>query len=232
MMQHNISFHKKKYEEEHFVDSTKPVWNYSLFTDTDIRNYQNGNLYNGYQLFGNHATEVLNTQGFYFAVWAPNATEVAVVGDFNKWQPGKHPLFVRLDSSGIWEGFIPHFKKGDTYKYHIKGYKGVSIDKGDPYANYWEVRPKTASKSWNMQYNWADSEWMTKRKKHNALDAAWSVYEVHLASWMRPDKNDEETYNSYQQITERLVPYVSDMVPPSSSWPLMKKVRPTLMIVR
>ena len=210
-MQHNTFFHKKKYEEEHFVDSTKPVWNYSLFTDTDIRNYQNGNLYNGYQLFGNHATEVLNTQGFYFAVWAPNATEVAVVGDFNNWQTDKHPLFVRLDSSGIWEGFIPNFKKGDAYKYHIKGYKGVAIDKGDPYANYWEVRPQTASKSWNMQYNWDDGEWMKKRKKHNALDAAWSVYEVHLASWMRPDKNDEETYNSYQQITERLVPYVSDM---------------------
>ena len=210
-MQHNTFFHKKKYEEEHFVDSTKPVWNYSLFTDTDIRNYQNGNLYNGYQLFGNHATEVLNTQGFYFAVWAPNATEVAVVGDFNNWQTDKHPLFVRLDSSGIWEGFIPNFKKGDAYKYHIKGYKGVAIDKGDPYANYWEVRPQTASKSWNMQYNWDDGEWMKKRKKNNALDAAWSVYEVHLASWMRPDKNDEETYNSYQQITERLVPYVSDM---------------------
>ena len=210
-MQHNTFFHKKKYEEEHFVDSTKPVWNYSLFTDTDIRNYQNGNLYNGYQLFGNHATEVLNTQGFYFAVWAPNATEVAVVGDFNNWQTDKHPLFVRLDSSGIWEGFIPNFKKGDAYKYHIKGYKGVAIDKGDPYANYWEVRPQTASKSWNMQYNWNDGEWMKKRKTHNALDAAWSVYEVHLASWMRPDKNDEETYNSYQQITERLVPYVSDM---------------------
>ena len=210
-MQHNTFFHKKKYEEEHFVDSTKPVWNYSLFTDTDIRNYQNGNLYNGYQLFGNHATEVLNTQGFYFAVWAPNATEVAVVGDFNNWQTDKHPLFVRLDSSGIWEGFIPNFKKGNAYKYHIKGYKGVAIDKGDPYANYWEVRPQTASKSWNMQYNWNDGEWMKKRKTHNALDAAWSVYEVHLASWMRPDKNDEETYNSYQQITERLVPYVSDM---------------------
>ncbi len=201
----------KKYEEEHFVDSTKPVWNYSLFTDTDIRNYQNGNLYNGYQIFGNHQTEVLGTQGFYFAVWAPNATEVSVVGHFNNWQKGQHPLYVRLDSSGIWEGFIPNFKKGEAYKYHIKGYKGALIDKGDPYANFWEMRPETASVSWNMQYEWADNAWMKNRKKSNALDAAWSVYEVHLASWMRPDKNDEETYNSYQQITERLVPYVSEM---------------------
>ena len=211
MTHHDTSFHKKKYEEEHFVDSTKPVWNYSLFTDTDIRNYQNGNLYNGYELFGNHETEVLNTKGFYFAVWAPNATEVSVVGHFNNWQKREHLLFVRLDRSGIWEGFIPKFKKGETYKYHIKGFKGAAIDKGDPYANYWEVRPETASVSWNMQYHWADGEWMNKRKKHNALTAAWSVYEVHLASWMRPDKNDEETYNSYQQITQRLVPYVSEM---------------------
>ena len=202
---------KKKYEEEHFVDSTKQVWNYSLFTDTDIHNYQNGNLYNGYELFGNHETEVLNTQGFYFAVWAPNATEVSVVGHFNNWKKGEHLLFVRLDNSGIWEGFIPNFKKGEAYKYHIKGYKGAAIDKGDPYANYWEMRPETASVSWNMQYEWTDREWMSSRKKQNALNEAWSVYEVHLASWMRPEKNDEESYNTYKQITERLVPYVSEM---------------------
>ncbi len=201
----------KKYEEEHFVDSTKLVWNYSLFTDTDIRNYQNGNLYNGYQLFGSHELEVLNTIGYYFAVWAPNATEVSVVGHFNNWQKGQHRLFVRQDSSGIWEGFIPNFKKGEAYKYHIRGYRGLSIDKGDPYANYWEMRPETASVTWNMQYEWTDKSWMDNRKKNNGLDAAWSVYEVHLASWMRPDKHNEEAYNSYQQITKRLVPYVSDM---------------------
>jgi 1,4-alpha-glucan branching enzyme len=211
MNQHKSLSVSKKYEEEHFVDSTKPVWNYSLFTDTDIRNYQNGNLYNGYVFFGNHETEVLNTKGYYFAVWAPNATEVSVVGDFNNWRKGDHPLFVRLDNSGIWEGFIPNFKKGEAYKYQIKGYNGVEIDKGDPYANYWEIRPQTASISWNMQYNWTDTEWMANRKKHNGLTAPWSVYEVHLASWMRPVKNDEESYNNYQQITERLVPYVSEM---------------------
>ena len=201
----------KKYEEEHFVDSTKLVWNYSLFTETVIRNYQNGNLYNGYEFFGSHQVEVLNTPGFYFAVWAPNATEVSVVGHFNNWQKGKHQLFVRLDKSGIWEGFIPNFKKGEAYKYHIKGYEGAAVDKGDPYANFWEKRPETASITWNMQYDWADGDWMATRKKHNSLTSAWSVYEVHLASWMRPDKNDEESYNTYQQITARLVPYVSDM---------------------
>src|SRR6188768_28292 len=114
-----------KYEEEHFVDSEKPVWNYSLFTDEDITNFKNGTLYNGYTKFGSHYLNVLKTAGFYFAVWAPNATKVSVIGNFNGWKEQLHPLFVRLDKSGIWEGFIPHFKAGESYKYYIKGFKGV-----------------------------------------------------------------------------------------------------------
>jgi len=201
----------KKYEEMHFVDSTKPVWNYSLLTEEDIRNFQQGTLYNGYEIFGNKALTVLDTPGYYFAVWAPNATKVSVIGNFNDWTKDLHPLYVRLDNSGIWEGFIPDFKKGEAYKYRIKGFKGAEVDKGDPYANFWEKRPMTASISWDMQYAWQDSNWMETRKKNNALNAPWSVYEVHLASWMRPDKNNEEVYNTYQQITARLVPYVSEM---------------------
>jgi 1,4-alpha-glucan branching enzyme len=200
-----------KYEEKYFVDSAKAVWNYSLFTDEDIRNYQNGTLYNAYTKFGSHRIKVLDTEGFYFAVWAPNATALSVVGDFNAWNPVANNLLVREDSSGIWEGFIPHLQKGEAYKYHITGYKGVQIDKGDPFANYWEVRPNTASIAWHTNNKWKDGEWMTKRKKHNSLKAPWSVYEVNLASWMRPVKNDEESLNSYAQITERLVPYVKEM---------------------
>jgi 1,4-alpha-glucan branching enzyme len=201
----------KQYEEQYFVDSEKPVWNYSLFTDEDIRNYQSGTCYNAYTKFGNHKLNVLNTDGYYFAVWAPNATAVSVIGDFNGWNPVAHNLYVRHDGSGIWEGFIPHLQKGLAYKYHIVGYKGRELDKGDPYCNYWEVRPNTASIAWDMNYKWDDVAWMKKRGKNNSLNSAWSVYEVHLASWMRPDKNNEEAYNSYQQITERLVPYVKDM---------------------
>ena len=201
----------KKYEEQFFVDSEKPVWNYSLFTDEDIRNYQNGTLYNAYTKFGNHRLQVLETTGYYFSVWAPNATAVSVIGDFNAWNPVAHNLLVRHDGSGIWEGFIPHLKKGEAYKYHIVGYKGRQQDKGDPYCNYWELRPNTASVAWEMNRPWNDAAWMKKRKNHNSLNAAWSVYEVHLASWMRPDKNNEEAYNSYEQITERLVPYVKEM---------------------
>ncbi|MCC6286607.1 MAG: 1,4-alpha-glucan branching protein GlgB [Chitinophagaceae bacterium] len=207
----NVDSTIKKYEDIHFVDSTKPVWNYSLFTDEDITNFQQGTHYNLYKLFGSRPARVLDTDGYYFAVWAPNATFISVKGNFNDWDNDSHPLYVRMDNSGIWEGFIPNIGKGEVYKYHIHGYKGHQQDKGDPFAWFWEKRPATASITWNLDFDWNDTEWMKERKKHNALDAPWSVYEVHLASWMRPDKNDEESYNTYDQITERLVPYVKEM---------------------
>jgi 1,4-alpha-glucan branching enzyme len=201
----------KEYEHTHFVDSTKPVWNYSLFSDTDISNFQNGTHYRLYDIFGSHPREVLGTKGYYFAVWAPNATAISVVGNFNHWNPNSHPLFVRLEKSGIWEGFIPHINRGEVYKYHIRGFSGSETIKGDPFAHFWEQRPKTASITWDLDYKWKDEAWMQTRKKHNGLDQPWSVYEVHLASWMRPHPDDEETYNNYDQIRERLVPYVKEM---------------------
>ena len=200
-----------KYEEEHFIDSLKPVWNYSLFTDEDITNFKNGTFYNGYLKFGSHCLDVLNTPGFYFAVWAPNATKVSVIGEFNGWKEQLHPLFVRLDKSGIWEGFIPHIKAGETYKYYIKGFKGAIIKKTDPYGQYCELRPATATITWQTAHQWHDVAWMKKRKKHNALNAPWSVYEVHLGSWMRPVKTDEESFNSYIELKNHLVPYVKKM---------------------
>jgi 1,4-alpha-glucan branching enzyme len=134
-----------------------------------------------------------------------------VVGHFNQWNTDTHPLKVRLDQSGIWEGFIPGVGKGEAYKYHIHGFQGIRLDKGDPFANYWEKRPHTASVIWDVHHDWKDGYWMKNRKKTNRIDAPFSVYEVHLASWMRPDPNNEELYNSYAQIAERLVPYVQDM---------------------
>src|SRR5436309_1912233 len=184
----------KKYEEIHFVDSTKPVWNYSLFTEEDIRNFQQGTHYKLYKLFGNKQLTVLDTAGTYFAVWAPNATYISVIGNFNHWNYETHPLFVRLDNSGIWEGFIPNVVAGEAYKYHIHGFKGLRLDKGDPFAHLWERKPLTASITWGTFYEWTDEEWMKHRKKNNAHDAPWSIYEMHLASWMRPDKYDEERY--------------------------------------
>lgn len=202
---------KIKYEEKNFVDTSKLVWNYSLLTDDDVANYQNGTNYQLYKKFGSHSIQVNDVWGMYFCVWAPNATSVSVKGNFNDWKNNEYELNPRWDKSGIWEGFIPHFKLGEAYKYHIIGYAKRKLDKGDPFANFWEKRPQTASITWDMYYEWKDDTWMKSRKKKNALDAPWSVYEVHLASWQRPDANDEETYNTYDQITERLVPYVKEL---------------------
>ena len=202
---------QKSYEDEHFVDTTKPVWNYSLLTDDDVTNYQAGTNYRLYEKFGSHSRKVNDVWGMYFCVWAPNATSVSVIGNFNHWQNHEHELYPRWDKSGIWEGFIPDFNLGESYKYYIVGYANKAQDKGDPFANFWEKRPLTASITWDLYYEWKDDEWMSKRKTHNSLEAPWSVYEVHLASWMRPDRNNEEAYNSYDQIRERLVPYVKEM---------------------
>jgi 1,4-alpha-glucan branching enzyme len=199
------------YEELHFVDTEKAVWNYSLFTAEAINNFQQGTLYNAYEFFGNKQMTVLGRKGTYFAVWAPNATSVSVTGNFNDWTEDKNPLFVRLDHSGIWEGFIPDFNRGEVYKYHITGFGGKKLDKGDPYAHFWEKKPKTASIAWNFEFDWKDEHWMSVRNKHNSLDSPYSVYEVHLASWMRPNPDDEESYFSYWEIAERLVPYVKEL---------------------
>lgn len=200
------------YEQLHFVDTTKPVWNYSRFSPEDLQNYHQGTLYRAYELFGSHPMRVLEKDGYYFAVWAPNASSVSVIGNFNLWKPHAHELLPRLDQSGIWEGFIPDITKGEAYKYHVVGYQGIKLDKGDPYAWYWEKRPQTASITWDLNpYEWKDAGWMKKRAAHNSLKAPWNVYEVHLASWMRPDKHDEESYCTYAEIAAKLVPYVKEM---------------------
>jgi len=200
-----------KYEAIHFVDTAQAVWNYSLFTDEDVHAFQQGTHSTLYQLFGNKQLEVLGVQGTYFSVWAPNATAVFVTGNFNDWNNEAHPLKVRLEASGIWEGFIPNIGQGEVYKYHIHGYKGIQLDKGDPYAHFWELRPETASITWQTAYQWSDQQWMEDRNIKNRTDQPYSVYEVHLASWMRPDKNNPDKYNSYIQLIDLLVPYVQEM---------------------
>jgi 1,4-alpha-glucan branching enzyme len=154
----------RRYEDEHFVDTSKKVWNYTLLTDEDISNFQNGTHYRLYEKFGSHSIQVNNQWGMYFAVWAPNATSISVTGNFNDWENHVYELYARWDKSGVWEGFIPGFKLGEVYKYHIVGYDGIETDKGDPFANFWEKRPNTASITWDMYYEWKDADWMKKRK--------------------------------------------------------------------
>ncbi|SFD50410.1 1,4-alpha-glucan branching enzyme [Chitinophaga sp. CF118] len=195
-------------EKKQNLQSVEP---FSLFSAKDIELFQAGTHAHLYEKFGAHSLEYEGIAGTYFAVWAPNAAYISVIGDFNDWDHYRHTLYPRWDKSGIWEGFIPHVKQGTRYKYFIRSNSGEELQKGDPYANYWEVRPKTASVTWQLNYKWKDKKWMDHRAKHNSLTSPYSVYEVHLGSWRRPDPSNHEVFYSYKEIAERLVPYVKDM---------------------
>lgn len=183
---------------------------HSLFTEFDINLFKAGKHFRLYEKMGSHLVTVDGIEGVYFAVWAPTAKQVSVIGDFNYWMEGEHQLNVRWDSSGIWEGFIPLIEKGATYKYKIQSNNNdIKTEKADPYARRYEHNPNTASIVWDDNYKWKDKNWMKTRKKHNAIDAPYSVYEVHLGSWKR--HAEEDRFMSYFELADDLVKYVSDM---------------------
>ncbi|MDB4752824.1 1,4-alpha-glucan branching protein GlgB, partial [Winogradskyella sp.] len=183
---------------------------HSLFTDFDIDLFKSGKHYRLYKKFGSHMTTVNGVEGTYFAVWAPSAKMVSVVGDFNYWLEGDHKLNVRWDGSGVWEGFIPEVGKGNVYKYKIHSHHNdIKTEKADPYARRCEHPPNTASIVWDDNYKWKDTKWMKKRKVHNALNAPYSVYEVHLGSWKK--QLEENRFLSYKELSDDLVKYVKEM---------------------
>lgn len=183
---------------------------YSRFTDFDIYLFRAGKHHRLYEKFGSHVVEYNGVVGTYFAVWAPSARYVAVIGGFNGWDKGSHPMAVRWDSSGIWEVFIPHIGRGEVYKYFIVHEGGRELEKGDPYAHFWELPPKTASVVWDTYYEWQDQDWMASRGPKNSLTSPISVYEMHLSSWRRDPGNPEREL-SYGEIADALVPYLKDM---------------------
>lgn len=187
-----------------------PVWLHTLFTDFDISLFLLGKHFRLYEKMGAHLCKVNGVSGVYFAVWAPNAQKVCVMANFNGWNKESHLLYNRWDQSGIWEGFIPHVKKGEIYKYFIKGFDGTDLEKSDPYAFHAEHPPHKASIVWDTDYQWKDKAWMNKREKLNALNQPISVYEVHLGSWQRDPANTERVL-SYGEIAKTLVPYVVNM---------------------
>ena len=183
---------------------------HSLFTEFDINLFKAGKHYRLYEKMGSHVIEVDGVQGTYFAVWAPSAKNVSVIGDFNFWLEGDHQLNVRWDGSGIWEGFIPNVGKGNIYKYKIQSsHNDIVTEKADPYARRCEHPPKTASVVWSDDYTWQDKKWMKNRKKNNALNAPFSVYEVHLGSWKQ--NTEENRFLTYREMADDLVNYVKDM---------------------
>ncbi len=183
---------------------------YSRFTDFDVHLFQSGKHYKLYEKFGSHVIEYKGVVGTYFAVWAPNAQYVSVTGNFNYWDRGTHKLNARWDSSGIWEGFIPHIGVGEVYKYFIKSAGGQELEKSDPFALRWELPPSTASIVVDTYYEWTDKEWMATRYEHNALDKPYSVYEMHLGSWARNPESPDE-FLTYRELAAKLVPYIQEM---------------------
>ncbi len=183
---------------------------HSLFSDFDIDLFKSGKHYRLYEKLGSHPITLNGEKGIYFAVWAPSASSVSVVGDFNYWNPNEHQLNVRWDSSGIWEGFIPNIGKGTIYKYKIlSAVSSENIEKADPFARRCEHPPRTASIVWDDDYQWKDENWMQNRYEKNSLKAPYSVYEVHLSSWKK--KVEENRSLSYFELGEELVQYVKKM---------------------
>jgi len=184
---------------------------FSLLTDHDIYLFKEGTHFRLYEKLGSHIVENEGTKGVFFAVWAPNAESVSVIGDFNGWNTESHHLKVRWDGSGIWEGFIPGLGQGTSYKYHIVSrLNKYSVDKGDPFAFYWELPPNTASIVWNLDYKWNDKKWLEQRRQVQLLEAPVSIYEVHLGSWKR-DPSEPDRILSCAEIASELTKYIKDI---------------------
>jgi len=183
----------------------------SDLTATDIYHFREGTFFRAYDKLGAHPQVVDGVAGTHFAVWAPNARSVHVIGDFNGWNRDSHPLTPRPDQSGIWEGFIAAVGPGSIYKYFIRSHQGgYAVEKSDPYARRCEEPPRTGSVVWDTGYEWQDLPWRSQCARVNALDAPWSIYEVHLGSWRRVPEDGNRSLN-YREAALQLAEYVQEM---------------------
>ena len=177
-----------------------------MLTDQDIYLFREGTHARLFDQLGSRLSA--NGSGARFAVWAPNAAEISVLGDWNGWNAGADPLSPRSDSSGIWEGEARGAQRGQAYKYRITSrVGGYSVEKADPFSLYCERPPATASRLWTLDYSWKDSAWMASRASRNGLDAPMSTYEVHLGSWRRKDGQ----FLSYRELAHALGDYLKDL---------------------
>ncbi len=183
----------------------------SVLTEFDLYLLGEGTHDRSYDKLGAHLAELGGVAGTHFAVWAPNARSVSVIGDFNTWYAGRHPMEPR-GASGVWECFLPGVRQGALYKYAIVSqYGGYRVQKADPYAVATELRPGTASRVWDLSgYHWRDAEWMASRSSRHRLREPVSIYEVHLGSWMRvPEEHDR--WLTYREIGPSLAGYAQQM---------------------
>ncbi|MCG8348043.1 MAG: 1,4-alpha-glucan branching protein GlgB, partial [Chloroflexales bacterium] len=182
----------------------------SPLTDDDLYLFNEGSHFYLYEKMGAMPMTVDGVSGAHFAVWAPDAEYISIIGDFNGWNNASHPLQPR-GHSGIWEGFVPGIEKGDVYKYFVASrYHMYRVEKADPYGKLYETPPKSASVVWDYDYEWNDAEWMAKRAERNALNAPISILEVHLGSWMRVPEDHHRSL-SYRELAPKLTEHVQKL---------------------
>ncbi len=182
----------------------------SLLADQDLYLFNEGSHFRLYEKLGAHIEKQDGGAGTAFAVWAPNANHVSVIGEFNDWNKRSHPLHPR-GQSGIWEGFIPAIGKGTLYKYHVGSrFDGYRADKADPFSIFNEIPPKFASIVWDLDYQWHDEDWMATRRQRNGLDKPMAIYEMHLGSWRRIVKEGNRSL-SYRELAPQLADYLDSM---------------------
>ena len=181
----------------------------STISEFDLYLLAEGTHYRAYEKLGAHFTEKDGKRGVQFAVWAPNAKRVSIIGDFNNWNPNTSVM--QPSTAGIWEGFVPDIGQGASYKYHIESrYRDYKVDKADPYGFASEIRPQTASRVWNLEnYSWHDESWMKNRTNTNSLSSPLSFYEVHLGSWKRA-LEENNRWLTYRELAPLLADYVHD----------------------
>ncbi|OCQ95516.1 1,4-alpha-glucan branching enzyme [Oscillatoriales cyanobacterium USR001] len=225
----NYQLRIKEGEHERFIYDPY-AFRDPLITEFDIHLFAEGNHHRIYEKLGAHLAEVDGIKGVYFAVWAPNARNVSLLGDFNLWDGRKHQM--RKGVSGIWEIFIPGLGAGEHYKYEVKNKDGHPYEKSDPYGFQQEVRPKTASIVTNLDsYTWNDADWMEKRRHTEPLTQPISVYECHIGSWLHAasaepsllpngepepvvqvsELNQGARFLTYRELAHKLIPYVKDL---------------------
>ena len=182
-----------------------------VFTKNDVDKFEAGIHYTIYEKLGAHPMTIRETEGTYFAVWAPNAARVSVVGDFNLWDGRRHPMR-KIQEAGIFELFIPGLGAGENYKYEIKTRNRLPMLKADPYANGAELRPNTASVIRDLNtYTWTDGAWLDQRKKTDYKKSPMLIYELHLGSWKKPEEESGREFYNYREIARELAPYVKEM---------------------
>ncbi len=191
--------------------NTKKPAGTGIISEMDRYLFGNGTHYEIYQKLGAHPATYKGKKGFYFAVWAPHATAVSVVGDFNHWDPKANPMKV-LDTSGIYECFVPALETGELYKFAITTQTDKVLFKADPYAFHAEFRPGTASVTCDISgFKWGDESWMSKREDRVPEASPMSIYEVHLGSWKKKNRPEKEGYYTYREAAHELAEYVKDM---------------------